>query len=84
MGSSKLDPNAFWCLNDPNLNYYTIKNSYINTNSDIKLQHKITGQDLGICCYNEYHQNKNQHEYEYHKSPSSNHTEGNYTNYAFN
>jgi hypothetical protein len=70
MGSSKLDPNAFWCINDPNLNYYTIKNSYINTKPDIKLQHKITGQDLGI----------NQHEYEYHKSSSSNHTEGDYTN----
>ncbi|EXX63069.1 uncharacterized protein OCT59_013627 [Rhizophagus irregularis] len=78
MGSSILDSNALWkiynCDNNNN-------NGFIKTN--LCLEHKISKYCLGIChqiVIHQNHQSQYQNQYQYHKSPSSNHTEVNCNN----
>ncbi|GBB91963.1 hypothetical protein RclHR1_19440004 [Rhizophagus clarus] len=69
-GDSELNPNALWKI----VNSQSPNNNYVCTNTDIMLQHKMSGQSLGIDCY--IVQDKLcQCQNFYHKSPSSNHTE---------
>ncbi|CAB4411508.1 unnamed protein product [Rhizophagus irregularis] len=64
-GDPELNPNVLWKIIK---NQSPADNNYSCTKTDIRLQHKISGQLLGICYYYNYG-------YQYYKSPSSNHTE---------
>ncbi|CAB4388956.1 unnamed protein product [Rhizophagus irregularis] len=76
---SEFNPNVLWKM----IKNQSLDNNYSCTKTDIRLQHKISGQLLGICYYYNYDH------YYYHKSPSSNHTEvscdgNNYYDYIWN
>ncbi|PKY61173.1 hypothetical protein RhiirA4_521360, partial [Rhizophagus irregularis] len=65
---SEFNPNVLWKI----IKNQSLDNNYSCTKTDVMLQHKISGNSLGIFYY--YSQYP-KYRYEYHKSPSSNHTE---------
>ncbi|PKY17823.1 hypothetical protein RhiirB3_404763 [Rhizophagus irregularis] len=71
---SEFNPNVLWKM----IKNQSPDNNYSCTKTDVMLQHEISDNSLGISYYYNSHCRYPQYpyyRYEYHKSPSSNHTE---------